>query len=196
MTARVTSSLICGCDAPYYALGLCARHYRESRRRKQGLPKRQEKTLTGCSEIGCSRAYHARGLCQLHYQRHKRALAWRQLPYFRNPLVPQIEQLAETMSQAKIAKLLKVTRNVVIGIVNRARVAGRLLTPNEMAIPDYVPPRGFPLPGSCLWMDGDPRDPLAHFCGEPVRMPGEAWCTTHRRRVYLPLRIANNEAAD
>lgn len=207
--------LSCGCNARYYALGMCARHYRESRRRKEGLPKRRCKNVSGCSELGCSRPYHARGLCQLHYQQLKRTLVMQPIPYFRNPLVPQIEELAVTMRQAKIAELLKISRNIVIGVVDRARLAGRLpglktearrKTHDEpaetqgevqfwrriMSTPDYVPPREFPPPGFCRWMNGDPLDPVAHFCGEA----GDPWCNHHRAIVYVRRLLERDEFAD
>lgn len=179
----------CGCDRPHYAFGLCRMHYERRRRAtssSERLSKRKTKNLSGCSVIGCPREYYARGLCQKHYSVGRRRLrpAPRR-PYHRNPLVPQIEELARTMKQSHIAKLLAISRMIVIGVVDRARKMGRL--PDQKA-KVYAPPREFPPPGSCLWMDGDPRDPGSHFCGSPVFIFGEAWCANHRRRVYLPPR--------
>lgn len=102
-------------------------------------------------------------------------------PYYRNPLVPRIEELALTMTQSQITKLLKISRMVVLGVVHRARQMGRLPDPRAKA---YVRPREFPPPGSCLWLDGDPLDPAACFCGDPVFK--KAWCHDHFWRVYRP----------
>lgn len=191
---RAPDPLKCGCDSPHFALGLCSRHYERQRTAKRRGPPKSRKNLSGCSEPGCPGEYHARGLCQMHYQRVRpgklKAQAARPpRPYHRNPLVPRIEELAETMTQAQIAKLLNIGRNVVIGAVDRGRKMCRLPDPKAKPKKPYVPPRDiFPPPCTCLWMDGDPRDPDSQFCGEPVFIFGEAWCMRHRARVYVPRR--------
>ena len=194
----------CGCADPHYARGLCKSHYDRMRRPRKGP---RPKNLAGCSEPGCPRDYHARGLCQRHYQRqHYRGRGGKPSPprpHWRNPLVPKIEELAQTMSQSQIAKLLKISRNVVIGVVDRARQMGRLPgKPRRLRTPhNLLPSREFavcefPSPGSCLWMDGDPRDPSSHFCGARVFIFGEAWCAEHRRRVYRPMLVVSNSVPE
>lgn len=187
---RPPGPVTCGCERPHYAHGLCERHYDALRRPGRCKPPKSRKNLSGCSEPGCRREYHARGLCQLHYQKMRNAIrsaARPPLPYYRNQLVPQIEELAETMTQAQIAKLLKITRNVVIGVVDRARKLGRLPDPKDGPDQPYVPTREiFPAPGTCLWMEGDPRDQSSHFCGEEVLQRG-VYCDTHRSVVYVPV---------
>jgi hypothetical protein len=192
---RSPMPVTCGCNAQHYARGLCRTHYDCLTRPRKGP---RPKNLSGCSEPGCPGEYHALGLCQKHYQRRQGRrscpLPPATRPYWRNPFVPKIEELAQKMSQSQIAKLLKISRMVVIGIVYRARKMGRLPDPTEIA---YVPTREiFPAPGSCLWMDGDPRDPSSHFCGARVFIFGEAWCAEHRKRVYRPMLVVNHQLAE
>lgn len=36
----------------------------------------------------------------------------------------------------------------------------------------------------CRFIESDPRDPGAHWCGAR-RVPGRAWCAKHMRRVFV-----------
>lgn len=53
-----------GCDRPYRAKGLCARHYKRARfRGDEG---------NRCSVVDCERGVEGHGYCTLHYQRWKK----------------------------------------------------------------------------------------------------------------------------
>lgn len=48
--------------------------------------------------------------------------------------------------------------------------------------------------GLCAWMDADPRQPDAAFCGRPVKPGGGSWCQHHHELVYQPERLERKRA--
>ena len=86
-------------------------------------------------------------------------------------------------SSGEIAAALGVTRNMVIGVLARQGLIGDRLKP----LPEKPAPH--PLTAlkanGCRWPEGEPGMADFRYCGLPVRSPGESWCATHRRRVYV-----------
>jgi len=82
------------------------------------------------------------------------------------------------MTTEAIAKRVGKSRDAVVGICWRAGLRG----PQRQA-PRPAYRLEFPAAGGCQWIDGDPRQAGARFCGLPV-VAGAAWCAGHRARVW------------
>lgn len=82
---------------------------------------------------------------------------------------------------ADIALALGVSIGAVIGRKRRLGLTTEREFPSLPVRPPLVPP--FPTPGHCLWMDENPRDAGAHWCGEPALL-GRSYCPSHMARVY------------
>lgn len=84
-------------------------------------------------------------------------------------------------TRREIAAELGVTKNSVIGHLLRAGLSTPIPAV-RMPLPPQVDM--FPPPAHCQFITGD--EPAAWvFCGDPVEREGEAWCSAHRRRVYV-----------
>lgn len=88
-------------------------------------------------------------------------------------------ELYKALPASEVARRLGITKNSVIGAMNRAGITKR---PH----PIIPPPRSFPPPDGCLWPCGDPGSPDFHFCGAPkVPGPRSLYCQEHTERAYL-----------
>jgi GcrA cell cycle regulator len=95
----------------------------------------------------------------------------------------RVERLAELFNQglptAEIGRRLGLTKNAVIGRLNRNAMTRRVAPPK--------PPRRnvFEFAGpSCLWPHGHPSDTNFHFCGARP-LPGKPYCAEHAALAYI-----------
>lgn len=93
---------------------------------------------------------------------------------------------------SKIARLLGLSRNTVIGRANRmglSTVSGPRNLPVKM---HNLPPA--PIRSSCQWIDGDvTRAGDFHYCGEPVSTG--SYCQEHAKLAYVRCRTASEANA-
>ena len=100
------------------------------------------------------------------------------------------------LSYAEIGKLMKRTKNQVIGRAHRMGIAKQKTAASPQAErfgakvakprarPVYVPPA--PQRGGCQWIDGHPiRGQPILFCEKPATDGQGPWCDEHRSRVYV-----------
>jgi GcrA cell cycle regulator len=114
--------------------------------------------------------------------------------------VAELEALrAQGMSTAAIGRRMGITKNAVVGKINRDAMRSRDVksqlksksTPKPKS--RSVVPWSYPPHGGCHWPEGDPSDPNFHFCGAPVITPGRLYCEEHVRRASGP-KFAKSDA--
>jgi GcrA cell cycle regulator len=105
----------------------------------------------------------------------------------------RVERLAELFAQglptAEIGRRLGLTKNAVIGRLNRNAMTRR--------VPPPQPPRPnvFEFAGpSCLWPHGHPNDRNFHFCGARP-LPGKPYCAEHAAIAYIRPKEQRPDAA-
>ena len=87
----------------------------------------------------------------------------------------------EGLTTAEIGRRLGITKNAVVGKVNRLH-----LTPRQSPIKRIEKPPVIELKGpACSWPIGHPREQGFHFCGKPP-LPGKPYCTEHSAKAYVP----------
>jgi GcrA cell cycle regulator len=118
-----------------------------------------------------------------------------------------IEMTKSGLSQAAIARVMGMTKNQIVGALDRARRNGEDVEFNcgyavkrrrTLEARGELPPvkpepasaiRDEWFVGGCRWIDADPRDPDWRWCGKPL-VKGSAYCAEHLRRtgsgVFLP----------
>jgi len=92
------------------------------------------------------------------------------------------------LTRREIGQRLGITKNAVIGALDRAAKAGRWQPPTRWRAPESTMAEriGYPDldPGRCRWIIGDPRKEW-HWCGaEAVG----TYCDAHRAKMFLPPR--------
>lgn len=77
------------------------------------------------------------------------------------------------LTYGEIAVRAKCSKGVVAGVLYR--IGQGLLTLPIARTADR---------GGCRWVQGDPKRPGWSWCDAPA-IPGQAWCSEHRARVYV-----------
>lgn len=105
--------------------------------------------------------------------------------------VERLGQLfAEGLPTAEIGRRLGLTKNAVIGRLNRNAMTRRETAPKAPPRPNVFEFSG----PSCLWPYGHPNDTNFHFCGaRPV--PGKPYCAEHAAVAYVRPRDQSSNAA-
>ena len=105
----------------------------------------------------------------------------------------RVERLAELFAlglpTAEIGRRLGLTKNAVIGRLNRNAMTRRVAPPK--------PPRRnvFEFAGpSCLWPHGHPSDANFRFCGARP-LPGKPYCPEHAAIAYIRPKDGKSNAA-
>lgn len=101
------------------------------------------------------------------------------------------ELIEAGFSTAAVGRMLGITKNAVIGRINRDRGYLRVEKPYTPVVRRRDP---FPPAGTCLFPIGNPPDSDFHFCGGPLANAGKPYCGHHNAKAYLKIKRSETEA--
>jgi GcrA cell cycle regulator len=98
----------------------------------------------------------------------------------------------EGLTTAEIGRRLGITKNAVVGKVNRLHLAPRQSPIKRVEKPPVIELKG----PACSWPIGHPREPGFHFCGA-APVTGKPYCTEHAAKAYVaPSRPSRSDRSD
>jgi GcrA cell cycle regulator len=92
----------------------------------------------------------------------------------------------EGLTTSQMGSRLGITKNAVVGKVNRLGLPKRGSPIKQKPKPAAVVCMSTLRPGMCSWPDGEPGKEDFHFCGDPAEA-GRPYCTHHCERAYVKI---------